>query len=144
MSCYQIAGQSCDIRVANISEWIPTSLTLLSHRNLITAHCPSLVHVVSSVTIMTLPAVQDDWSVKVIYITAITEILCIWLSSQQWVPVATDTRIYVLTCFHIIGVTRLKKMRRGGHVSWVWEKRNAHKILVRKLEGETPFWETQT
>jgi len=41
------------------------------------------------------------------------------------------------TC--IIRVMKLRRMMWTGHIAFMGEMRNVHKILVRKPEGEIPF-----
>jgi hypothetical protein len=39
----------------------------------------------------------------------------------------------------IIRIIKSRRMRWAGHVSRMWEKRNAYMLLVRKPEGERPL-----
>jgi hypothetical protein len=36
----------------------------------------------------------------------------------------------------VIRVIESRRMRWAGHVAWIWENRNAHRILVGKSEGK--------
>jgi hypothetical protein len=48
-------------------------------------------------------------------------------------------------CFSssIIRITKLRRMRWARHVSWKGEKRNVHRLLVKKPEGKRPLRSTR-
>jgi hypothetical protein len=39
----------------------------------------------------------------------------------------------------IIRIIKSRRMRWAGHVTRMWEKRNAYRLLVRKPEGKRPL-----
>jgi hypothetical protein len=41
---------------------------------------------------------------------------------------------------NIVQVIKSRRMRRAGHVLWLWEERGVYRVLKVKPEGKRPLW----